>query len=138
MTRALVVEDDPLFARVVSDVLSMNGLMTSTAHSAVEALSLARRDAYDLALVDIALPGPMDGVDVVRELRSGNSAIALILMTGRASGERIQDGIRSGAYTCVLKPCDLDDLLAVVRRVLDDRARVCQQERRGAGPCSPA
>ncbi|MGQ9524916.1 MAG: response regulator [Armatimonadota bacterium] len=127
MTRALIVEDDPLFARVVSDVLNMNGMITSTAHSAVEALSLARRGAYDLALVDIALPGPIDGVEVARELKSSNSAIALILMTGRASSERIQDGIRSGAYTCLMKPCNLDDLLAVVRRVLDDRSRGCQQ-----------
>lgn len=133
MTRALIVEDDPLFARVVSDVLNMNGMVTSTAHSAVEALALARRARYDLALVDIALPGPIDGVDVARELKSDNGRLALILMTGRASAERIQDGIRSGAYTCVLKPCDLDDLLAVVRRVLDDPATACQQEK-SAGP----
>jgi|YNPNPStandDraft_1061719.scaffolds.fasta_scaffold01612_12 DNA-binding response OmpR family regulator len=121
MTRALVVDDDPVFARVVSELLSMTGYETVTAHSAGEALALSQNRAYDVAVVDIALPGPIDGVDVVQELRELNRARALILITGCASEDRVKEGIRAGAYTCIYKPCDLDALLAVVNRALDEQ-----------------
>jgi DNA-binding response OmpR family regulator len=124
MIRALVLDDDPTFARVISDLLGMSGYSISTAHSAGEALSLAHRGHYDLAVLDIALPGPIDGVDVASVIRSQSDSPAVILITGLASESRINEGLRQGAYTCITKPCELEDLLLVVQRALTEGQEV--------------
>ena len=79
----LVVEDDPLVASYIQDVLEESGFkIVGVASSGPEALSLATEGGIDLALVDIKLAGPMDGLEVARLLRERGHSVPSIFLSG--------------------------------------------------------
>ena len=86
MSRILVVEDDPAVRDVVEHALSREGMETTAAATGEAALEQLRgSEIFDLVVLDVMLPG-MDGVDVCRELRSGdspNKAATVIMLTAR-------------------------------------------------------
>lgn len=125
--RLLLVEDDAMIGEAVLDALR-------AAHYAVDWVrdgdmadtTLAAQD-YDLVLLDLGLPR-RDGLDVLRRLRARKSAVPVLVATARdAVGDRIA-GLDAGADDYVVKPYDIDELLARIRALL----------RRGAGQAGPA
>ena len=79
----LVVEDDPLVASYIQDVLEESGFkVVGVASSGPEALSLATAGDIDLALVDIKLAGPMDGIEVARQLGERQHRVPSIFLSG--------------------------------------------------------
>ncbi|MGH7053063.1 MAG: response regulator [Stellaceae bacterium] len=75
----LVVEDDPLLASSIKDVLEESGFSVAVASSGPEALSLAFADPPDLALVDIRLKGPVNGIEVACTLREQFGVLPIFL-----------------------------------------------------------
>ncbi|HYA00474.1 MAG TPA: response regulator [Candidatus Binatia bacterium] len=113
----LVVDDNVRLARTVAAFMEMEGFRVQAAHSAEEALDAAGRYPFDLALVDINMPG-MDGIEVCRRLREMSPAVRMILVTGRDSTE---DPIRAqavGARRLLIKPISLAALRDEMLRVL--------------------
>ncbi len=79
----LVVEDEPLMREMVCDVLRDAGLNVAEAGDAVAALDhIAGGAPVDLVITDLRMPGPLDGVDLVRRLREGERRIPVIVTTG--------------------------------------------------------
>jgi CheY-like chemotaxis protein len=86
----LIVEDEALIATYIREVLEESGfIVAGVASSGVEALSLANDNAPDLALVDIKLAGPMDGIEVARLMRSRFN-VRSIFLSGVADVETIE------------------------------------------------
>lgn len=125
----LLVDDDALMRRSLAFNLEQAGYRTSTADSAETALGLARRDRPDLILLDIGLPG-MDGLDALRHFQQ-QADIPIIFVTARRRELDQALGLELGADDYVVKPFDLNVLLARIKAVLR------RYERTSAGPATP-
>jgi two-component system OmpR family response regulator len=129
MTRVLVVDDEPRIVEVVKAYLEREGYLVSTASDGAAALERARADAPDLLVLDLMLPG-RSGFDVLRELRTGGSNVAVILLTARDDVVDRVAGLEIGADDYVTKPFEPRELVARVGAVLRRAA--------GPGPSGPA
>lgn len=124
--RLLLIEDDTMIGRAARQGLGDAGFAVDwvmDGHAAERALA---NDVYDLAILDLGLPG-QDGMTVLQGLRRSGNAVPVLIATARdAVSDRIA-GLNAGADDYVLKPFDLDELIARVRALL----------RRHAGGASP-
>ena len=124
--RLLLVEDDHMIGETVVDVLRAENYAVDWIKDGVSAQSVLDTQAYDLLLLDLALPGK-DGLDVLRWLRASRLRLPVLIATARDSVEQRIAGLNAGADDYVLKPYDLGELLARVRALL----------RRAAGRAEP-
>jgi DNA-binding response OmpR family regulator len=118
----LLVDDDALMRRSLAFNLEQAGYRASTAADAESALRFARRDAPDLILLDIGLPG-MDGLDALHNFRL-EADTPVIFVTARRRELDQALGLELGADDYVTKPFDLNVLLARIKAVLRRSERV--------------
>ena len=124
--RILLIEDDPMIGKAVRQGLTRAGFAVDWATDGREAeLSLAN-GAYDLAVLDLGLP-PRDGMQVLAMLRERGDQLPVLIASARDTVRDRIAGLEAGADDYVLKPFDLDELVARVRALL----------RRHAGSGSP-
>jgi DNA-binding response OmpR family regulator len=112
----LLVDDDALMRRSLSFNLEQNGFRVNTAANAEDALALARRDAPDLVLLDIGLPG-MDGLDALRIFKEKISVPVIFLTARRRELDEVL-GLELGADDYITKPFNLDVVVAHIKAVL--------------------
>lgn len=115
----LIVEDRPLNAKLLRDVLQANGYAVAEATTAETGIEIARERGPDLILMDIHLPG-MDGIKALGELRRDpiTRAIPVIAVTASAMPMERQEIIDAGFDGYQAKPVRVKDLVAEVRRLL--------------------
>ncbi len=112
--RVLVVEDDLRVARLVERALREAGHRALVAHDGPEGLAVARREPWDVVVLDVGLPG-LDGLAVCRSLRDAGQRTPILLLTARdAIADRVA-GLDSGADDYLPKPFAIEELLARVR-----------------------
>jgi two-component system copper resistance phosphate regulon response regulator CusR len=115
--RILLVEDEPKTAAYLRKGLSESGFVVDVARDGEEGLQLATTRAYDLLVCDVMLPR-IDGWSVVKELRSREREVPIILLTARDGVEDRVKGLNLGADDYLVKPFAFSELLARVRSVL--------------------
>lgn len=111
-----MVEDDPRLAATLERVLRAEGYDVEVAGDGMEALRRSRLRAFDLAVLDVMLPG-MDGIAVCRRLRATGRISILLLTALDGTDERVR-GLDSGADDYLAKPFAYEELLARVRALL--------------------
>jgi two-component system response regulator QseB len=115
--RVLVVEDDPMIGRAVVAGLHDGGYSVDWVRDGAEAQLALSNGVYDLALLDLGLPR-RDGLDILKGLRRTGNKLPVVIITARdAVADRIM-GLDHGADDYLVKPFDLDELLARARAVL--------------------
>ncbi|MDA0328091.1 MAG: response regulator transcription factor [Gemmatimonadetes bacterium] len=115
--KILVVEDDRKVASFLEKGLREEGYTVDAAHDGTEGLFRARVHDYDLLLLDVMLPG-RSGLEIVRELRSHQITVPVLMLTARDAREDIVLGLDAGADDYLTKPFAFDELLARVRALL--------------------
>ncbi|KYC43522.1 transcriptional regulator [Scytonema hofmannii PCC 7110] len=115
--KILLVEDDRPTSLVVSDILIAHNYTVNQAMDGQTGLELAKAFEYDLVLLDIMLPD-MDGISVCRRLRSLGYQSPILLLTGKDSTTDRVMGLDAGADDYVVKPFEMNELLARVRALL--------------------
>jgi two-component system copper resistance phosphate regulon response regulator CusR len=120
MTRILIIEDEPRIASFVSKGLRAAGYTPTVAEDGSEGLDHALSGQYDLAILDIGLPG-IDGFALLDQLRGAGSRLPVIALTARDSVTDTVRGLEGGADDYMAKPFRFDELLARVRLRLRDR-----------------
>lgn len=115
--KILVVEDDRKVASFLEKGLREEGYTVDAAHDGTEGLLRARVHDYDLLLLDVMLPG-RSGLEIVRELRSHQITVPVLMLTARDAREDIVLGLDAGADDYLTKPFVFDELLARVRALL--------------------
>ncbi len=113
----LIVDDDVLNTRTLSDIFSINGYDVDTANSGLEALEHARQHTYDCVLSDIKMD-QMNGIDTLLALKSIQPGVPFILMTAYSNDDLILKGIRNGALIALTKPLDIEQLLDHISRIV--------------------
>lgn len=112
--RLLVVEDDPMIGEIVLETLSSEGFAVDWVKDGAMADTALRAQSYDLVVLDLGLP-KKGGLDILRSLRARKQRMPVLIATARdAVAERIA-GLDAGADDYVLKPYDIDELLARIR-----------------------
>jgi chemotaxis protein histidine kinase CheA/ActR/RegA family two-component response regulator len=120
----LVVDDSPSVRRVVSNMLKANGWEVLTARDGIEALEQIARDRPAAVLLDIEMPR-MDGYELMASIRAQEQYrdLPLIALTSRAAGKHRQRAMQLGANEYIIKPYQDQELLAVINRLVQTRAR---------------
>jgi two-component system response regulator MprA len=122
--RILIIEDDEAILKVIRRGLTYEGYQVDTAVDGETGLIQSRERHPDLVLLDLMLPG-IDGLEVCQRLRAGGGNTPILVLTAK---DALQDrilGLDSGADDYMVKPFELDELLARIRALL----RRTQQER---------
>jgi two-component system cell cycle response regulator len=112
--KILVVDDDPNLRKTLSDILRIKGYDTAAAATGAEAIAEVERDAFSLALIDLMLPD-MQGLEVMARIKAISPLTEAIILTGHASMDTAIEATRQGAYSYLLKPYQMDDLLRNIR-----------------------
>jgi len=124
--RLLLLEDDLMIGETVLDLLRAEHYAVDWVKDGEMADTALRTQDYDLVLLDLGVPR-LDGLDVLRALRARKQRMPVLIATARDSVEQRVQGLDAGADDYVLKPYDLDELLARIRALL----------RRAAGRAEP-
>ena len=124
--RLLLVEDDPMIGEAVQDLLRAEQYAVDWVRDGDAADTALRTQAYDLVMLDLGLP-KRDGLAVLRDLRARKIRTPVLVVTARDAVAQRIEGLDAGADDYVLKPYDLDELLARIRALL----------RRAAGRAEP-
>jgi len=115
--RILVVEDDKKVASFLEKGLREEGYAVDVAHDGADGLMKAHVHEYDLLLLDIMLPGK-SGLEIVRDLRSREKTVPVLLLTARDDQQDVVMGLDAGADDYLTKPFGFDELLARIRALL--------------------
>lgn len=136
MSRVLLVEDEDHLALGLRFNLENAGYEVRLARTGKEALLEVERGAFDLIILDVSLPGDLDGVGVAKHIRRAGNFIPIVMLTARDTRDDRIRGLDAGADDYVPKPFDLDELLARVRGLL--RRQIWERRRDAADQALPA
>jgi len=115
--RLLVVDDEPALREALQSSLEFEGYRVVTANDGLAALEELTGHPYDAVLLDVMMPR-LDGLTTCRRLRASGNHVPVLMLTARdAVGDRVS-GLDAGADDYLVKPFELDELLARVRALL--------------------
>jgi len=115
--RILLIEDDPLLGDGLAAGLRQAGFAVDWLKDGASAVAALAAEGFDLAVLDLGLP-KLSGMEVLKQLRGGGSAMPVLILTARdATGDKIA-GLDGGADDYLVKPVDLDELAARIRALL--------------------
>jgi two-component system OmpR family response regulator len=114
--RLLIVEDEPRLLRSLAKALREAGYAVDMAETGDDGLFKARSSEYDAVILDVMLPG-IDGWEVLEKLRKDRATPVLMLTARDATSDRVR-GLDGGADDYLVKPFELDELLARIRAII--------------------
>ena len=115
--RLLLVEDDPMIGESVLDVLRADGYAVDWVKDGEMADATLDTQSYDLVLLDLGLP-KRDGLAVLRRLRARKNRTPVLIATARVALEQRVQGLDMGADDYIVKPYEIDELLARIRALI--------------------
>jgi DNA-binding NtrC family response regulator len=120
--RLLVADDEESFLKSVAKRLELQGLEVVTATNGKAAIKSAKREKFDVALVDLRMPD-LDGAEVLRVLKKRHRFLEVVILTGHASIDSAVECTKLGAFDYLEKPYEFEALLDVIRRAYEARLR---------------
>ena len=121
----LVIDDEEIMREILQALLEREGCQVSLAASGEDGLAQARSQSFDVAIVDVMMPG-IDGIETLDELRKLDEDLPVILITAFASVENAIAAMKRGAHDYVTKPFKNEEVLVVVRRAVERRRLVTE------------
>src|SRR5215831_17441513 len=112
--RILVCDDDPRMRETIVEAMAAEALDVETADRAVDAIQRIMHTSYRALILDLKLPG-LGGLDAIAVVKRFDQALPIIVMTGHASYEVEQAARAAGIFYYLVKPFNLEELLAAVR-----------------------
>jgi two-component system cell cycle response regulator len=112
--KILIVDDDPNLRKTLADILRVKGYEPSVAAGGAAAVAAAKHEKFSLALIDLNLPD-MSGLDVMAHIKAISPLTEAIILTGHASLDSAIEATGQGAFSYLLKPYQMDDLLLNIR-----------------------
>lgn len=120
--RILVVDDETDFLETIVNRLKRRKLDAAGVTSGEDAIQALKDERYDVVLLDIKMPGGMDGIETLREIKRVQPLVEVLLLTGHASVETSIEGMKLGAFDYLLKPTKFEDLLTKVAQAFEKKA----------------
>jgi DNA-binding NtrC family response regulator len=113
----LVVDDEKEICDLLQDFLTQEGYQVFTATNGEQAIFLGKQNRFDLALLDIKMPG-IDGIEVFQKLKQVKKDIEVIILTGFGTLKTAKEAMRLGAYEYLTKPFELGLVKSVIQEAL--------------------
>ena len=120
--KLLIVDDEARFLNTLTERLSIRDFDVIATCAAKDALAQIEKQTFDLALVDIKMPG-MNGEELLAYLKERQPELEVIILTGHGSIDSAQLCTRLGAFCYLQKPCETKDLLNVLKSAYAERLR---------------
>jgi two-component system response regulator HydG len=118
--KILIVDDEPVVRDSLGKWMKEEGFTVRAVASAHDALDGFQPHTWDVALLDIKMPG-MDGIELQNRLREADPDLIVIVMTGYASVETAVQALKQGAYDYICKPFEPDELVHTINNALEHR-----------------
>lgn len=115
--RLLIAEDDPRLLKSLTHIFETNNYLVDAVSNGRDALAYAETAEYDGLVLDIMMPG-MDGLEVLRQLRSNGVSTPALFLSAKSEVEQRVEGLDAGADDYLAKPFSTNELLARVRAML--------------------
>ena len=116
----LLVDDEKDFVETLAKRMGRRGLDTCYTYSGEQALALLKDRRFEVAVIDVKMPG-IDGMETLQQIKKTDPDIEVIFLTGHASTETGEEGIRKGAFDYMTKPVDFEELMEKVNQALAQR-----------------
>lgn len=120
----LVVDDDENLCANMKNVLDNIGYRVSVAYNGNTAIEKAQENDFDIIILDMKLPS-LNGLEVYLAIRKIRPNVVVIIITGypKEMGDLAQEAVQKGAYICLEKPIDMDDLLSMLEQVKERKSK---------------
>ncbi len=118
--RILIIDDDLNLRKTLADILRYRGYTIDTTGLGGEGLALMRENAADLALIDLGLPD-MAGIEVLKKIKADYPETEAIIITGMASLDSAIEAVNMGAFSYLVKPYEIEQLILNIRRAIEKR-----------------
>ena len=112
--KVLLVDDEEDFRKTLANRLRKRNFEVTEAESGPQALEALDRQAGDIVVLDVRMPG-MDGLEVLKRVKEDHPQLEVIMLTGHASVESGIEGMRLGAFDYLMKPCNINDLTVKIQ-----------------------
>ncbi len=110
----LIVDDEIDFLNSITKSLEVRNFNVIAVTRGEKAIEAAKKNALDIALVDLKMPG-MDGEETLKALKKEHKWMEIVILTGHGTIDSAVECTKSGAYSFLQKPCELDELLDILR-----------------------
>jgi DNA-binding NtrC family response regulator len=120
--RVLLVDDEGELVYTMAERLSLRGYNVDAVTDGAEALEHVASNTYDVAVVDVKMPG-ISGLVVLKVIKRDCPQTPVILLTGHGSIEEGEEGMKQGAYAYLFKPVDIEDLIRTMVEAAGEHRR---------------
>ncbi|MBW2589140.1 MAG: response regulator [Deltaproteobacteria bacterium] len=121
--KILVVDDEADFLETIVVRLKKRKLDATGVTSGEEAIELLKNQLFDVILLDVKMPGGIDGIEALREIKKIQPLVEVVMLTGHASLETSIEGMKLGAFDYLLKPMKLENLLEKMTEAFENKSR---------------
>ena len=121
-TKLLIIDDEVEFASTLSQRLRLRGIDSTDVHSGKEGLAKVAEIAPDVVILDLKMPD-MNGIDVLVGIKEHDPNIEVVMLTGHGSGAAGKEAMEKGAFSYIMKPINLNELLGKINLALEKRNR---------------
>lgn len=128
--KLLFIDDEQTFLKYLAKRLVLDGFTVKTTFSGEEGVEAAAKEDFDVAVVDLQMPG-IDGIEVQKRLKDLQPMLPCIILTGHGSVENALESGKYNAFKFLSKPVDMDTLIETLNAAYDYRM---QQEQSSSGP----
>jgi len=115
-THVLVVDDEEELRKSLAEILELEGLTVSQAQNGYIAIEKARTNQYDVALIDIRMPG-INGLETLKQVKTLQPNIKAIMMTGHPMENTIRNNLLKGIYGILYKPFSIAKLINMIQQI---------------------
>jgi DNA-binding NtrC family response regulator len=119
--QVLIVDDEEIFVQALTKVLRTKGIRASGVYNGPSAVEAVSAEEFDVIILDMRMPG-MDGLATLQAIRKKDSLTPVILLTGHEDIERVRMALKNGVVEFLLKPCDIDYLVAAIENASERKA----------------
>ncbi len=120
--KLLFIDDEQTFLKYLAKRLVLDGFTVKTAFSGEEGVEAAAKEDFDVAVVDLQMPG-IDGIEVQKRLKDLQPYLPCIVLTGHGSVENALESGKYNAFKFLSKPVDMDTLIATIKAAYDHRLK---------------
>jgi two-component system, OmpR family, response regulator len=113
----LTVDDDPFTLKLLKKKLEKEGYDIESAKDGIEACKFISQNFYDIVITDLAMPGGVDGIDVLNAAKAKNKQTEVILLTAHVSVESAVEAMKNGAFDYLQKPINFYELTLRIEKI---------------------
>lgn len=118
MNRILMIDDDKGFLKIYSEILRSKGYDVSTATGGVAGLEILDQEFFEVVISDVYMPD-MNGIEVLKRIKADYPNVLVMMLTGEGSISGAVEAMEIGAYTYMIKPLEIDQLLMNIKRAFE-------------------